>query len=113
MLLGVYYRKNRAKHVRIMSATIAWDLILVLQIELSRQAIFKASRAVSNPAILNIHIALAVSTVVLYFVLIFLGRKLLQGDNSKRALHRKLGLLTVGLRLLTLITSFFAVQESL
>jgi hydrogenase-4 membrane subunit HyfE len=106
--IGVYLRKNRNLHVKIMSSAIIWDIILILQIELSRGAIDKASKALTNPMILNIHISLAISAVVLYGFMIYFGRKLLQGNNSVKILHGRLGRLTLIIRVLTLITSFYA-----
>jgi hypothetical protein len=105
MLYGVYNRKNRYKHVKIMKFAIIWDLLLVAQIELNRGAIEKASKAMTNPMILNIHVSLAVSTVLLYGLIFMTGHKLNSGDESIRALHKKLGILTLSTRIATLITS--------
>jgi hypothetical protein len=105
MLYGVYHRRIRYKHVKIMKTVIIWDLLLVAQIELNRQAINTASKAMSNPAILNIHISLAVSTVLLYGVMFYTGSKLLGGNESIRKFHKPIGLLTLTVRIATLITS--------
>lgn len=105
LLFGVYHRKTRFKHVRIMKTAIIWDLLLVAQIELSRQAIATASKVTANPLILNIHVSLAVSTVLLYFVLFYTGSKLNKGDESIRKWHKPLGFTTLTIRILTLITS--------
>ena len=104
-------KKNRELHVKTMLLAIAWDIILVLQIELSRGAIEKASKVTSNPNILNIHVSLAVSAVVLYVLLIVTGKKVLKGNRDIIGLHRKLGLLALLMRTLTFITSFFAVVD--
>ena len=92
-----------------MSSAIIWDILLILQIELGRGAINKASQAMTNTMMLNIHVSIAVSTVLLYFALIYTGRKFLKGQTSIRPLHRKLGISAVIMRTLTFITSFFAV----
>ena len=105
MLYGVSQRKIKFKHMRIMKIVIAWDLLLVAQIELTRQAINTASNAMSNPALLNFHIFLAVSTVLLYFCLLYTGTKLSRGDESIRKWHKPLGATTVVFRLSTLVTS--------
>lgn len=86
-----------------------WDVILILQIELSRSAILKASKAVSNPMMLNIHVAIAVSTVVLYGFMVYTGRAMLAGQTHIRPKHRILGYSTFFMRVLTFITSFWAV----
>jgi hypothetical protein len=39
LIYGVYHRKNRYRHVKIMKSAIIWDLLLVAQIELNRGAI--------------------------------------------------------------------------
>ena len=103
---GISQRRNRDKHVKIMSSAIAWDLILILQIELNRGAIAKASQMDTNPFILNFHVLIAVSTVILYFINIYLGRKILQGDNSKRKLHKLCAIMTMTFRTSTFITSY-------
>jgi hypothetical protein len=110
ILAGVYLRRRRTVHIKLMGTAITWDILLVLQIELSRGAILKASGALHNALILNIHVAIAVSTVLLYFAMIATGRRLLRGDIKIRPLHSKLGWTTVTMRLLTFITSFFAVS---
>ena len=109
MLFGITKRKQRKIHVPTMITVLTWDIILILQIELNRSAVEKAAKALINPWILNIHVSLALSCVIFYFLLIYTGRKLLQGDHSARARHRFFGWSAFILRTLTLITSFFAV----
>lgn len=112
LLLGIYYRKKRKTHVRIMSLVIGWDLLLILQIELSRHAIEKASEAMTaTPGILVVHICFALSTVLLYFAMIYTGRRLLKGQIEIKSLHQLLGWSTLIMRLLTYATSFFAVNN--
>lgn len=105
LLYGVFKRKERAKHIKIMKTAIIWDLLLVAQIELTRSAIATATKVVTNPVILNIHISLAVSTVLMYGVVYYTGNKLNKGDESFRSKHKVIGLTTLTLRILTLITS--------
>jgi len=109
MVIGILVRRNRKLHVRIMSLAMIWDVVLILQIELNRSAILKASKAVSNPLILNTHVGIAVATVLLYGVMVYTGRALLAGKNEIRQKHRFLGYSTLFMRVLTLITSFWAV----
>jgi hypothetical protein len=109
MYIGIYYRQFPTRHVKIMATTIAWDLILILQIELSRGAIKKAADAIINPTFLTIHISIAVTTVFLYFGMIYTGRKMLQKDYSVHKLHRLMGRTAVLFRTMTYITSFFVV----
>lgn len=109
MVFGITKRKNRKIHVPTMITVLTWDIILILQIELSRNAVEKAAKALVNPMLLNIHVSFAVSCVIFYFLLIFTGRKLLSGNNEYRLRHRLFGWTAFFLRTLTLITSFFAV----
>ncbi len=110
MIIGITKHAQRKLHVKIMSFAMIWDLILILQIELSRGAIIKASKAVTNPLILNIHVSIAVTTVILYVFMIRSGRRVLY-ENYPKQKHKKLGYLTMGMRILTFVTSFFAVVD--
>jgi hypothetical protein len=109
MVFGISKRKNRKIHVPTMSVVLIWDVALILQIELGRDAVAKASKALVNPMILNVHVTFAVLSVIFYVLLVFTGRKLLKGDNTIRPRHRLFGWTALALRTLTLITSFFAV----
>lgn len=109
MIFGIMKHRKRSLHVKIMSAAIIWDIILILQVELSRSAVLKASKALSNPFILNVHVALAVSSVILYGFMIYTGRKVLNGENQLLKKHRLLGYTTFTMRVLTFVTSFWAV----
>ena len=109
MVYGITKRRNRKIHVPVMSAVLIWDLLLILQIELGREAVAKAAKAMANPMLLNIHVTFAVLSVVFYVLLVFTGRKLLKGDNSIKPKHKIFGWTAFVLRTLTLITSFFAV----
>jgi len=104
---GVSKRKDRKIHIPVMISAIAWDLLLVLQIELNRGAIAKAAKAMTNPMLLNFHVTIAVSTVLLYFALLYTGGKLSKGVSKFRPWHKKLGGITLILRTMTYITSFF------
>ena len=110
MIFGITQAKKRSLHVKIMSTAMIWDIILILQIELSRSAILKASKAMSNPMLLNIHVSIAVTTVVFYVFMVLTGRKVLAGQNQLVKRHRILGYTTTVLRALTFATSFLAVS---
>lgn len=109
IIVGIFYRRRRTLHVRIMSVAMIWDVILILQIELSRSAILKASKAMTNTTLLNIHVTIAVTTVVFYALMVYTGRRLLAGQVQIRPKHRILGYSTLVLRILTFVTSFWAV----
>ncbi len=109
MAVGILVHKRRKLHVKLMSLAMIWDVALILQIELSRSAILKASKAVENALALNIHVSIAVSTVIFYGFMLYTGRAVLSGDNTLRKRHRALGYTTFILRILTFVTSFWAV----
>ena len=109
LTIGIIFRKNRSRHVKIMSTAIIWDILLILQIELTRSAIGKASGMLKNPVILNIHVLLAVSSVILYLFMIYTGRNILKNEISFKSLHKLLGWTTYVVRFLTLVTSYWAV----
>jgi hypothetical protein len=109
MIVGIINRKRRNRHVKIMGAAIVWDVLLILQIELNRSAILKASKAMTNSSALNIHVTIAVSTVVLYGFMIHSGRKILANQIEFKKRHRMLGWTTLTMRILTFLTSFWAV----
>ena len=108
---GYYYRILPQRHIKLMLTGIVWDIALVLQIELTRGAIDKASKAITNPMLLNIHVAMAVATVLLYFVLIYTGIKLKNKNEGVRKFHKLCGKLTLLLRTLVFITSFFVAAK--
>lgn len=91
-----------------MLTAIIWDILLVLQIQLARGAVQKAVQVNQNHAILNIHVTFAISSVLMYGVMIVLGRALLKGKNV-RIWHKRAGILTLTLRTLTYMTSYFVV----
>lgn len=109
LLFGISKRRQKDLHAKTMLAVIVWDILLILQIELSRNAVAKAAKAMVNPVILNIHVAFALSCVILYVFQLISGRKLIKADYSLRRRHMYLGWATLVLRTLTLITSFWAV----
>ncbi|PIQ54055.1 MAG: hypothetical protein COW01_11995 [Bdellovibrionales bacterium CG12_big_fil_rev_8_21_14_0_65_38_15] len=91
-----------------------WDILLILQIELTRNAIVKASESMlgSKSMILNIHVSMAIACVVLYGFMVFTGRKLLRGEKGIRRKHKALGISTIILRTLVFITSFFVASPN-
>lgn len=113
MIFGITRHKKRMQHVKIMSLVIIWDILLILQIELNRGAIKKATDALQNLPVdkimLNIHVSIAVTTVLLYLAMIYTGRKVLKGYPSLLERHRILGYSTLVMRVLTFVTSFFVV----
>lgn len=109
MTVGLYNRKKRAKHITLMLTAIFWDFCLILQIELSRSAIKKAMDFSKHHFMLDVHLVLAISTVVLYVIMIYTGISIhKRHKKSFVPYHRSMGILTYLLRLATLVTSFWA-----
>ncbi|MDA8792435.1 hypothetical protein N9N67_04270 [Bacteriovoracaceae bacterium] len=106
MLYGVSKAKKRSLHSKIMTTTVIWDVLLILQIELTRSAINTAAKFSVNPMVMKIHLVCAISTAVLLFVSAFSGRKIYKNKQPLSSFHRNVGRLTLFLRILTLITSF-------
>ena len=108
MLYGVTQTKIRLRHIKIMSTAIIWDLILILQIELTRSAVAKAMKIIENPTMLKIHLIFAIGSVLLYIVMAVTGTKVYKGRNDLIPWHKKFGVTTLIFRTMTLATSFFA-----
>jgi len=114
MYVGVIFKRNRELHIKLMSTSMIWDILLILQIELTRSAIVKASESMmgSKSMILNIHVALAIACVIFYGFMVASGRRLLRGEASIRPRHRILGITTLVLRTLVFATSFFVATNN-
>jgi len=109
MIYGVTKAKrDRTLHIKIMLSAMLWDLLLILQIELSRQAVATAMKITENPLLLKIHLFFAIGSVLLYTVMIYSGRRVYKGDHGFRGKHKALGLTTLVFRTMTLLTSYFA-----
>lgn len=116
MFAGIYVirQQNRRRHIQLMSTAMLWDILLILQIEFTRSAIATAVEPLANAMILNIHISIAVSCVILYIAMAITGTKLLSSNCQEkfsriRLWHKRLGVLTIIMRILTFGTSFFVV----
>jgi hypothetical protein len=117
---GIYYRRRPSVHMSLMTASFIIDLSLVLYIELTRKAVATVVGGIRP--FLWFHAGVSVVTLVLYVVMIALGRKLyvapkaalaVGGGNSMtfdgtvrtRQLHGSLGIAFCVVRGLNYITS--------
>lgn len=112
LILGVLVNRITLLHVPLMLTAFAADLGLVLWLEFGRSplgegAVEKAFAGVSG--LRYFHITMAVIAVVMYFLLIPSGWKLLnnRSDAARRARHKRLAMVFGASRGLVLITSFF------
>ena len=107
---GLWFRHRRSVHPKIMAAAFTADVLLLLYIEFTLQAVEKVvgveKVADDVGIILWIHAAISITVIVLYVVMIVLGRKLLRGDESVRSVHRRLGITFCVLRSANFVTSF-------
>src|SRR5690606_28639787 len=101
-----YYRRERMRHVPLALTGLICDLVLILQIELSRAAGEKALQVVTNTALLNYHVAVAITVVALYAILIGLGLAILAGRRELIRVHKPVGILALVLRTSTFVTAF-------
>ena len=104
LITGVFLRRNRAWHPKIMFTAFVLDVLLVLYIEFTLQAI---ERVVSETGLLLwFHAGVSTTVILLYIAMIVLGRRLLRGDNTIRTLHRNLGIALLVLRSINYVTSY-------
>lgn len=94
--------KNLRLHILVMLCVMAADLALVAALVIMRDALGKVG--VSMPWTLQIHVPIAVSTVVLYFFTAWTGYQLYCG-RPVRSRMRILDKILVTFRILTLVTS--------
>lgn len=107
MVYGFNNRKNHLLHAKLMVSTIVLDLTLVLVLQIQRHAVQTAVSFTLSP-LQQIHILVSTIAVILYFPMIYLGRKNLMGiaNQSERKWHRRLGYITFIFRTLGFITMF-------
>lgn len=117
---GIYFRRRPEIHMKAMATAFVIDISLVLYIELTRHAVEKVATQVKP--LVWFHAAISLSVVVLYVVMIVLGRRLATASatclatsagpvapsdaTSTRALHRNLGMTFCVFRILNYVTAF-------
>ena len=109
---GLYRRRDRVAHRKIMYAAFAIDLGMVLWIEFTRAAIEQSLALGPRPMpgpLLMFHIIASTVVLVLYVAQLILGAKLFSGRNDLRKWHLYCGSAFVILRFTNLVTSFMIV----
>lgn len=113
--LGLYFRRRRPDlHWRIMASAFAIDLFLVLYIEITRHAVETVVTQVKP--FIWLHAGISLSVLVLYVLMLGLGRRLLLAsasvggssappDDQVRAMHRNLGMVFCVMRGLNYVTA--------
>ncbi len=106
LAIGLYFRHNRKLHPPIMMLAFILDILLVLVIELQRQAVEQVVEGLDS-TLLTFHVIVSVTVVLLYIALLFTGIKVLKGQNQMMSAHRMLAYAFIIGRLTNYITSFF------
>lgn len=96
------WRSNNLLHRKLMLTAFAADLVLVAALVIGRQALAKVEMAM--PLALQVHVPVAVLTVILYFPTVIAGIQLAQGKPVRARLARLDKVLTTA-RILTFMTS--------
>ncbi len=96
-------RKNVRLHVQVMWFTILADTALVVFLTLSRDVMGTITQRMT--LLLSIHIAMALTTVCLYYVAAYWGWQLLRGKREYLARMRIADRIIVPMRIGTLLTS--------
>ncbi len=101
--VGLFNRRRPSWHPKFMIAAFTIDLLLVLYIEFTRQAVEKV--ASNTELLLWVHAGISLGVLGCYVGMILLGRKMLAGEVTVRSRHRDLGLTFCVLRTLNYITA--------
>jgi len=104
LIAGIYYRRNRVRHLIFMVLAFLTDLGLVLYIEITRHAVEKVAGGI--PPILIVHVSASVIVMILYLVQIGLGISLFKGATFTKSLHARVGITFCCFRATNYITSF-------
>jgi hypothetical protein len=95
--------KNLKRHIQIVQLAMAADILLVAGLVVFRKALGKVSMGM--PWTLQIHIPIALTTILLYGLITRAGYRLRRGDERARPILRDLDKLVLVFRSLTLVTS--------
>ncbi len=108
ILVGAFMHHRRDLHVKMMLTAFALDLALLLAVELTNSAVARAYRDVgAGSAITTIHVAFAISGLVMWIVQIVVGRKIYkQGRMELLPRHAKGARLFLVFRLGNVVTAF-------
>ena len=97
------HRKDSLRHRRLMLTVIALDLGLVAYLALFREVLGEIHLGMRSA--LMIHLFFAITTVLLYFYMIYIGIRLGRGEESYRKKMQRGDRVVVFFRVMTLVTS--------
>jgi hypothetical protein len=107
ILLGVAWRRRRARHVAIMRSCFVADLLMVLVIELQRGAVQQTIEQAQtlSKGLLSFHIAVSVAALVMWIVQLKSGSRILHGGPLGPG-HRRGAALFLFFRFTNVVTAF-------
>lgn len=111
VVVGAVLHRRRRLHVRIMTVCFAVDMLLLLVIEVTRGAVegllgLRPPAADLNRTMLAVHVPFAVATLVLWFLQIGTGRRILKGDQTPYRRHRIQAFVFLGARVGNAVTAW-------
>jgi hypothetical protein len=112
MVSGLIYRQERMVHVRLMTAAIAIDVLLVLTLEITKSAVeTAASLKLIWPQ--QMHIGFSLLAVLFYIPVVYLGRKRFLGKatTTQKNRHLKMGITAFVFRTIGYIFMFSMLMD--
>jgi hypothetical protein len=93
MTVGLLNRKNKQRHVRLMAIAITLDVLIVLILELQKDAV-QTALDFSLAPLQQLHVGTSSIAVLLYIPVVYLGFKRFRGlgDLNTRLWHIRLGI---------------------
>ena len=97
LLAGICLRRNRKLHVPLMAGGILLDLMIVLALEIERNAVKTALSFTLSP-LQQLHVGASTVATMLYFPLVYFGYRSWRDGKGASAAHRKLGVAAFAFR---------------
>lgn len=112
ILYGTAIHRQRMRHVKVMLLAFVLDIALLLAVEFGRggSAVGRAFHEVgegSPGAVLIAHLVFAIAGLLLWFVQIYQGKKILDGQRHRLAAHSRFARIFLVCRFGNLATAFF------
>lgn len=107
LLCGMYYRKDKKKHIPLMITAFVIDVALVLYIEVNRAVVHQVTSEIKEMSgIMVFHVIISVITLILFGLQIILGLILKRGAETARFWHKYSGWSLLVFRLGNYVTSY-------
>lgn len=114
MVFGMHYRRgNRLAHRKLMFSAMGIDLLLVLILEIQRNAVQTVAALELSPLQFG-HVLASTSALTLYLPMILLGKKLWNQEDARiRLWHKRIGITAFALRTLGFLLMFSLLSRQL